>query len=263
MTRPIVFLTDYGLGDEFVGVCRGVMARIAPDARVIDLTHSVERQDVLAGALVLARAVPYMPEDAVYLGVVDPGVGSSRKAIAVRSGSGALLVGPDNGLLSMAWQALDGAGSAVEIASDRVILRPRSRTFHGRDVFAPAAAHLAAGSALEELGPPVPTDALQVVELPGPIVGGGRVGGRVVAVDGFGNVQLNVTPEDLRSAGIEGASVTMGSTRVPRAAAFAEVAEGEAAVIVDSQGFVAIAVNRGNAAERFGLGPGDTVVLSA
>lgn len=262
MTRPIVFVTDYGTADEFVGVCHGVIARIAPDARVVDLSHAVRRQDVLAGALVLARAVPYMPDDAVYLGVVDPGVGSPRKAIAVRAGSGAMLVGPDNGLLSMAWQALGGARSAVEIASERVILRPRSGTFHGRDVFAPAAAHLATGWALEELGPHVPTDALQVVSLPGPIVGPGRVGGRVVAVDGFGNVQLNVTPENLTSAGIEGSSVAIGSTRVPRAGAFADVAEGEPVVIVDSQGFVAITVNRGSAAERFGLAPGDTVVLS-
>ena len=144
MSRPIVFLTDYGRSDAFVGICHGVMARIAPDARVIDLTHAVPRQDVLRGAVELARAVPYMPADAVYVAVVDPGVGSDRRAVAVAAGA-SLLVGPDNGVLSLAWDALGGVTEAVEIASPAVVLAPVSRTFHGRDIFAPAAAHLAAG----------------------------------------------------------------------------------------------------------------------
>ena len=113
MTRPIVFLTDYGLRDEFVGICHGVITRIAPDARVIDLTHSIARQDVMRGALALSRAAGYMPVDAVYCAVVDPGVGSERRPIAVRSGSGAVLVGPDNGLLSMAWAVLGGPDAAM------------------------------------------------------------------------------------------------------------------------------------------------------
>jgi S-adenosylmethionine hydrolase len=126
--------------DEFVGVCHGVIARIAPDAHVIDLSHAVPRQDVLRGAITLGRSVPYLPDDAVYLGVVDPGVGSERRAIVVRTVSGVDLVGPDNGLLSFAWDALGGVDAVVEVRSDAVVLAPVSRTFHGRDVFAPAAA---------------------------------------------------------------------------------------------------------------------------
>ncbi|HEX9121958.1 MAG TPA: SAM-dependent chlorinase/fluorinase [Actinomycetota bacterium] len=261
MTRPIVFLTDYGLADEFVGVCHGVMARIAPGARVIDLSHHVNRQDVLQGAVTLSRAVRFMPEDAVYLGVVDPGVGSARRPVAVEATSGALLVGPDNGLLSMAWAALGGAARATLVASDRVLLHPVSKTFHGRDVFAPAAAHLAAGLPLGELGPELDPDTLAVVDLPGPMVTPRAVGARVTGVDGFGNVQLNATPEELESAGL-GDRIIVGDRILPRVSAFSDVPHGGPAVIVDSQGFVALVVNHGSAASLFGLVPGSTVMLS-
>jgi S-adenosylmethionine hydrolase len=259
--RAIVFLTDYGLGGEFVGVCHGVIARIAAEARVIDLTHSVPRQDVLQGAVALARAVRFMPEDAVYLAVVDPGVGSERRPVAVGASSGALLVGPDNGLLSMAWEALGGAARAVEIVSEDVLLHPVSSTFHGRDVFAPAAAHLAAGLALEALGPSVDPGSLARLDLPGPMVTPGVVGARVVAIDGFGNVQLNVVPEDLEAAGLRGV-LSFGRWTVPRAATFADVPRGAIAAIVDSQGFLALVVNHGSAARVLGLEPGAPVRLS-
>ena len=209
MTRPIVLCTDYGLHDEFVGICHGVIARIAPDARVIDLTHAIPRQDVVRGAIVLSRATPFMPADAVYCAVVDPGVGSERRAIAVRSASGALLVGPDNGVLSPAWTELGGAIAAFEITASAVVLDPVSNTFHGRDVFAPAAAHLANGVQLDTVGPPSTPEALRVLELAGPMVAPGAIGARVVRVDGFGNVQLNVTEEHLRAAGF-GEHVHMG-----------------------------------------------------
>lgn len=260
MTRPIVFLTDYGLGDEFVGVCLGVMTRIAPAARVIDLTHSIARQDVLQGAVTLSRAVRFMPEDAVYLGVVDPGVGSARRPMAVEAASGALLVGPDNGLLSMAWAAMGGAVRAALISSERVVLEPVSKTFHGRDVFAPAAAHLAAGLPLTEVGPELDPGSLEIIDLPGPMITPGAVGARVTAVDGFGNVQLNATPEELESAGI-GERVIVGDRILPRVPAFADVPHGGPAVIVDSQGFVALVVNHGSASSLFGLVPGSTVML--
>lgn len=260
MSRPIVFLTDYGLTDEFVGVCRGVIARIDPEARVIDLTHQIRQQDVLQGAVVLGRAVRYLPDDAVYLAVVDPGVGSDRRPIAVETRSGALLVGPDNGLLSMAWRELGGAERAVQIEAEGIVLVPISRTFHGRDVFAPAAAHLATGAALEELGPAVPLEELQVLELPGPMVSPGVVGARVVGIDGFGNVQLNVTPTHLEAAGI-GPVLTVGAREIPRVAAFSDVPRGACAAIVDSQGYVALVVNQGSAAQVLGLAPGDAVVL--
>ncbi len=259
--RPIVFLTDYGLGDDFVGVCHGVMERIAPGVRVIDLTHAVPRQDVVLGALTLGRAARFMPDDAVHLAVVDPGVGSDRRAIGVACGSGASLVGPDNGLLSMAWDELGGARFAAEISSSAVLLEPMSETFHGRDVFAPAAAHLSRGMAVDDLGPAVDVASLHTVELPGPMVAPGVLGGRVVAIDGFGNVQLNITPLDLEAAGL-GDAVQIGTRVVPRVVTFADAQLGHPAVLVDSQGFLALAVNGGSAAQAFGLSRGDAVMLT-
>jgi S-adenosylmethionine hydrolase len=260
VSRPIVFLTDYGLTDEFVGICRGVIERIDPGARVIDLTHQIERQNVLQGAVVLGRGARFMPGDAVYLAVVDPGVGSERRPVAVETRSGALLVGPDNGLLSMAWFELGGAERAVQIEASEVLLHPVSRTFHGRDIFSPAAAHLAAGMALEDLGPMIAPEELHVLELAGPMVSPGVVGARVVGVDGFGNVQLNVTPTHLEAAGI-GPVLTLGTREVPRVSAFSDVPPGACAAIVDSQGYVAIVVNRGSAAQVLRLSSGDAVVL--
>jgi S-adenosyl-L-methionine hydrolase (adenosine-forming) len=261
VTRPIVFLTDYGLVDEFVGVCRGVIERIAPGARVVDLTHQIERQAVVQGAIVLGRAARYMPGSAVFLGVVDPGVGSERRPVAVEAASGALLVGPDNGLLSMAWTALGGATRAFEIASDDVMLQPVSRTFHGRDIFAPAAAHLATGMPLELFGPGLDPSDLQTVEASAPMVTPGIVGARVVGVDGFGNVQLNVTPEDLSAAGLR-PPLAVGTHDLPVVATFTDVPQGQPAVIVDSQGFVALVVNHGSASRTFGLRPGDAVTIA-
>ena len=261
MTRPIVFLTDYGLQDEFVGVCKGVIERIAPGAHVIDLTHQIERQAVLHGAVVLGRAVRYMPLDAVYLAVVDPGVGSERRPIAVEASSGAVLIGPDNGLLSMAWASLGGVARAVDISADDVLIHPISRTFHGRDVFAPASAHIAAGMPLERLGRPLDAEDLQTVELSGPMITPGAIGARVVGVDGFGNVQLNATPDDLADAGIRG-PVVVGPHEVPFVSTFADVPEGHPALIVDSQGFLAIVVNRGSAARTFDVRAGDAVTIA-
>ena len=260
--RPIVFCTDYGLGDEFVGVCHGVMQRIAPGVRVIDLTHAIGRQDVLQGALVLGRAAAYMPDDAVYVAVVDPGVGSDRAEIAVETGSGALLVGPDNGLLSMAWAALGGPARAVSIASEGVLLQPVSKTFHGRDIFAPAAAHLAAGMRLDELGPPLEVGELETLELPGPMVAPGKIGARVMGVDGFGNVQLNLGAAEIEHAGL-GDLLLVAGRPAPLVAVFSDVPEQAMAAIIDSQGFLAVVVNQGSAASLLGLRPGATVVVEA
>lgn len=259
MTRPIVFLTDYGLADEFVGICHGVMARIAPDAPVIDLSHAIPRQDVLRGALTLARAVKFMPPDAVYVGVVDPGVGSDRRSIAVRAGEGTL-VGPDNGLLSLAWEALGGAETAGVIEDSRVLLFPVSKTFHGRDVFAPCAAHLANGVPLEDVGAGIALDSLRTLEMPGAMVAPGAVGCRVVGIDGFGNVQLSARPQDLDAGGL-GSSLQMDGRSFPRVSIFADVPEGVLAAITDSQGYLALVVNRGSAAAMLGLKVGAAVVL--
>jgi S-adenosylmethionine hydrolase len=259
-SRPIVFMTDYGLADEFVGICHGVMERVAPAARVIDLTHAIARQEVLQGALVLARSTAYMPDDAVYVAVVDPGVGSDRRAIAVQAGTGAVLVGPDNGLLSMAWEALGGARRAFEITSEALMLPSRSKTFHGRDIFAPAGAHLAVGVPVHDVGPEIDVEGLEVVELPAPMVAPGKVGARVVSVDGFGNVQLNVRPEDLQRAGL-GDRLNVHGRSAPRVGVFADLHERALGAIVDSQGFLALVVNQGSAAELLDLRPGGTVVI--
>lgn len=257
--RPIVFLTDYGLADELVGVCHGVMARIAPRSPVIDLTHAIARQDVLRGALTLSRAVAFMPDDAIYVAVVDPGVGSERRSIAVRAGGG-MLVGPDNGLLSIAWEELGGAGAAATIESQAVVLTPVSKTFHGRDVFAPAGAHLANGVALEDLGPSIAVEELRTLEMPGPTVTPGAVGARVIGVDGFGNVQLNVRDADLEAAEL-GTLLSVRGRTVPLVGIFADVSEGVVAAIVDSQGYLALVVNHGSAAQLLGLKEGSAVVV--
>jgi S-adenosyl-L-methionine hydrolase (adenosine-forming) len=260
VTRPIVFCTDYGLRDDFVGICHGVMATIAPDAHVIDLQHAIPRQDVMRGAVVLSRAVPYMPGDAVYCAVVDPGVGSERRAIAVATASGSLLVGPDNGVLSLAWEALGGAEAAFQIASPGIVLSPVSHTFHGRDVFAPAAAHLATGTPIDTIGPAIDPIGLHTLEVPGPMVAPGAIGARVIGVDGFGNVQLNVTRDHLEAAGITDA-VGVAGTQASLVSTFADLPPHGLGAIIDSQGYVALVVNQGSAAEMLHLGEGSTGVL--
>ena len=266
MSRPIVFLTDYGLDDEFVGVCHGVIARIAPEARIIDLAHGIPPQDVLRGAL--AGAVPYMPSDAVYLAVVDPGVGGPRGAVAVATAAGPILVGPDNGLLSLAWAELGGAIQAVEITAPDVLLEPVSATFHGRDVFAPAAAHLAEVADLVELGPDLDVASLRHVHVPPPVVADGELALIVLGVDRFGNLETNASPDDLAEAGLAAISRLRlrhagGSADVAAARTFTDVQPGEPALIEDSSGSVAVVVNQGNAARMFGLGAGSSLTLSA
>jgi S-adenosylmethionine hydrolase len=259
--RPIVFLTDYGLDDEFVGVCHGVIARVAPDVNVIDLTHTVLRQDVASGALALSRAVPYMPEDAVYLAVVDPGVGGERLPLALETTSGSFMVGPDNGLLSIAWKRLGGVKEARVIDSRAVMLEPLSRTFHGRDIFAPAAAHLASGKPVGDLGAVTPAERLARISFPAARVRRGRIDCVVTWVDGFGNVELNVRPSMLQEAGL-GRGFRVGDVLFPRVATFDAAPEGQSVAVKDSSGFVAVAVNRGSAAELLGLHEGDPVVLN-
>lgn len=259
-TLPVVFLSDYGLGDEFVGVCHMVMANAGVE-QVIDLTHSVEPQDVFHAAIVLSEAVPFMPRECVYVAVVDPGVGSDRRSVAVETDAGAYLVGPDNGLLSLAADALGGSTTAVEITSGDVMLSPVSPTFHGRDVFAPAAAHLATGMSIGDLGPEVDPGSLRSITIPSPLTAESAVGAEVLSVDRFGNVQLNVRPRDLESSGLSGSLVVDGR-RLPLVATFSDVAEGEGAAVFDARGWLALIVNRGSAAEKFGLSAGSRVSLS-
>lgn len=257
---PVVFMSDYGLGDEFVGVCHIVMANAGVE-QVIDLTHSVAPQDVFHGAIVLSEAVQFMPRECVYLAVVDPGVGGSRRSVAIETEAGAYLVGPDNGLLSLAWEALGSAARVAEITSGDVMLSPVSATFHGRDIFAPAAAHLATGMALDDIGPALDPASLRSITIPSPLTASWAVGAEVLSVDRFGNVQLNVRPRDLETSGISGALVVDGRN-LPLVLTFSDVGEGEAAAIFDSRGWLALIVNRGSAAETFGLATGSRVSLS-
>lgn len=203
MTRPILFLSDFGLDDEYVGLCHAVIARVAPEAKVIDLHHGVPPHDVVTGALTLAQGVLYGPEDAVYLAVVDPGVGTRRRGVALQAGD-ALLVGPDNGVLMEAASPLGGVSAGVELEAGRVVPWPVSDTFHGRDVFAPAAARLAAGAELGEIGKGIDPDTLTHLGwFSGPEVEQERVPTTVIGVDRFGNVRLGARSEDLEAAGLE------------------------------------------------------------
>ena len=258
----VTFLSDYGLADDFVGVCHAVIARIAPDARVIDLTHGVPRHDVRAGALTLARALPYAPAG-VHLAVVDPEVGAERRAVALRCArEDRVLVGPDNGLLMPAARAFGGPVEAVDIARSPHRLEPVAATFHGRDVFAPVAAHLAAGAPLAGAGDPLGVDELTPLVLPEPTLRDGRIEAHAVTLDGFGNVQLDVSHEQLSGSGLRlGRPVLANGEHAQYARTFADVAAGELLLYEDAYRTLALAVNRGSAAKRLGLAPDATVVL--
>jgi S-adenosyl-L-methionine hydrolase (adenosine-forming) len=250
--RWVSFTTDYGTLDGFVAAVKGVIAGIAPDVTVIDVTHHVPAQDVRRGAAVLAQTAPWLPP-AVHLAVVDPGVGTRRRGIAVVASRG-VLVGPDNGLLLPAADALGGMTGAYELVDPAYRLAEVSATFHGRDVFGPAAAHLCLGLDPARLGPPV-ADPVRLAE---PIVhlGPGEVLAEVLSVDGFGNVQLAAT----ELGGLTGTvRVQDGLATVGRT--FADVPDGELIVLADSAGYVTIAVNRGDAAARLGVQPGDIVEI--
>jgi S-adenosylmethionine hydrolase len=267
VSKPIVFLSDLGLRDEFVGVCHSVIARIAPGTTVIDLTHGVPPQDVVLGAILLAESLPFGPPDAVILAVVDPGVGTGRKAIAVETASDLLLVGPDNGLLSLAWESLGGATRAFEINSPKVVLTPVSHVFHGRDVFAPAAAALAGGLSIEDLGPPVDVASLERIQVPEPDVDDGRIRCQVLDVDRVGHIQLNVRPEHLQKSGLEQApklllNSTSATASARRVETYGEVGVGEYGVLADAWGWLSIMRFEANAAGELGVREGDPIWIA-
>jgi hypothetical protein len=262
----ITFLSDYGLDDAFVGVCHGVIARIAPSARVLDVCHEIAPQDVEQGATTLASAVEYLPE-AVHLVVVDPGVGTARRGVAVLTAQGSITVGPDNGVASLAWRALGGPVKAHCIDNDALWLRNPSKTFHGRDIFAPVAAHLANGAPLTDVGREVDVESLEQIALRKPTVDDDHVHGEVWSVDHFGNLSLNVHRSDLEAAGMNlGDTVELrlhGRTlQVPFTVTFGEVAPGRTAVCEDSYRRITVAVNLGHAAKTLRAGRGDPVVIS-
>jgi len=264
--RFITFLSDYGLEDEFVGVCRGVVKRFAPEVEILDIAHGIPPQDVSAGATVLAQAVRYMPP-AVHLAIVDPGVGTPRRAVVIVTGSGPLLVGPDNGVLSLAADALGGAVKAFAITNDSLFLETPSRTFHGRDIFAPVAARLALGMPLEEVGPPVAVEDLIRIDMPSARVDDDHVHSRVVQIDHFGNLALNFGRSELEGIGVllgDEIEVRVGgrSFKAPYSQAFSEVKKGGLILLEDSHRHLMLAINMGNARETLEARRGDPVIIA-
>ncbi|MGH2834057.1 MAG: SAM hydrolase/SAM-dependent halogenase family protein [Solirubrobacteraceae bacterium] len=267
---PVIsFLSDYGLADEFVGVCHGVMLRRCPGAQLIDITHAIPRHDIVLGALTLSGAIQYLPA-AVHLAVVDPEVGSvgehARRAVALRTASQQLLVGPDNGLLAAACERLGGALEAVDIGRSPERLEPVAATFHGRDIFAPVAAALAAGATLEEVGEPLDVSELRALELPTAELGPQGLRAHVLHCDHFGNVILDATHEQLAQIGLRiGQRLLLqkdSETHEARyARAFADVADGELLLYEDAQRMAALAVNRGSAAELLKVERGTSLLL--
>jgi len=262
----VTFTSDYGLDDVFVGVCRGVVASIAPHVRVLDVCHQVTPQDVAQGANSLASAIPYLPL-AVHLALVDPMHGATARGVVVETGDGSLLVGPDNGILSLAWEQRGGAKQAVEISNPALCLETIHRTFRGRDIFAPVAAHLANGTELGEIGAAVSTDELVTLPVRGVVVDDDHVHGEVSLVDHFGNVSLNVCRSDLEAAGM-----TFGDTvevrcngrtlDVPFNATYGDVARGRLTLCEDSFRSIMLAVNAGHASRELRVGRGEPVVIA-
>jgi S-adenosylmethionine hydrolase len=255
--RPIVFLSDFGLGNEWVGLCHSVMSGISPQCPIVDLSHLIRPLEIAAGALLLADSMPYISEDAVVLGIVDPGVGKDRE-VAIETGSGRHLVGPDNGLLSLAWEAAGGIRNAVELTSPDVIRRPHAESFRAPDTLCPATARLAAGMAVELLGARLDPATLAVVTVAEPEIEPGKISCEVIDFNRFGNVHLNVRPADLAAAGLDDGSTiaieaVSGSAEARRGNTYADFAAGEYGVLVDPRGWLTIV--RGNPASALdGLG---------
>lgn len=261
----ITLTTDYGLDDEFAGVCHGVIAQIAPEARVIDITHGIEPFDVRAGGLTLVRAIQYMPSG-VHVAIVDPGVGTNRRAIAVEAGP-SIMVGPDNGILSPAVAMLGGATRCIELTNESFQLpRVGGQTFAGRDLFAPAAAQLALGTPIEDFGNEVDPHTLVPMMVPLSSVDADSVTGEVLWIDRFGNAQLNIAPGELEMLGAaEGSEIQVeiaGSiSRAVLSTAYDNHEEGLILLVVDSYGLLSLSVNRGHAGKILGLASATSVRL--
>ena len=267
MHTHVSLLTDYGLHDEFVGVMKCIISDMAPQVRITDITHGVPAFDVRAGSLALARAVQYVPAG-VIIAVVDPGVGSSRRAIAIEvAGGRGVLLGPDNGLLASAAAMAGGAERAFELTNVALHIEAPGSTFAGRDIFAPVAAFLCNGGNIEEVGPEIDTASVMPGLVPIPTTEKHETYGEglrceITWVDTYGNCQLNVGPEDLDAFGPVLRVVIGEDVRSARLVShFAAVDGGAIGAVIDSYGMVALAVDRGSAAQSLGLGAGDAVLV--
>jgi hypothetical protein len=269
VSAPVVtFLSDYGYEDEFVGVCHGVIAQRCPAARIIDVTHGIRAHDVRGGALALRAALPYMPAG-VHLAVVDPGVGSERRAVALTTDDPRrFLVGPDNGLRMEAAALFGGAREAFDIGRSPEVLTPPAATFHGRDVFAPVAAALADGVAVQRLGELFPPADLVMLEMPRPRVEPGALIAHVLSIDGYGNLSTDAAPHLLLEAGVAlGAAIFVvcagGDAGGRFVRTFADAATGSLLCYEDGRGALALAVSSGSAATCLGVSVGDELTLRA
>jgi S-adenosyl-L-methionine hydrolase (adenosine-forming) len=261
----IMFATDFGAASEWVGICHAVMARIAPHARVIDLTHALRPFDVEGAGLILQAALPYAPVGLAVL-VVDPGVGTQRREIAVLCSRGDVLVGPDNGLLTAAAEGLGGIVAARLLDNERLHLEVKSTTFHARDVFCPVAAHLAKGVPFEDVGQSIDSAQLATWRKPLLDVEAGRIRCEVVDVDGFGNVRLAAKPDALERSSLARAGglcvvTAHGKADVGVAATFADLRPGQLGLIIDSLGWLSLCADRASAAQRLGIARGDIIAL--
>jgi S-adenosylmethionine hydrolase len=264
--RPICFLSDFGLADDFVGTCKGVMLSVAPGLSVIDLTHDVPGFEIEAGAEILEHATRYMPCGAIYLAVVDPGVGTARRALALGTRSGSHLVGPDNGLLVPAAEALGGISEAVVLNDQRYHVHPVSNTFHGRDVFAPVAAHLAAGVVLSKLGEAADPSSLVRLDLPGVEEGGAGEGvtARIISIDRYGNARLSITHEESKLEYGASVRIDVGDGEMPirYLETFGSARAGELVLVPDSHWRLSLAINEGSATDALGLKVGGRVRMA-
>jgi hypothetical protein len=264
----LTFLTDYGTEDGFVAACHGVCAKITANARIIDITHLVPPGDIRRGAAVLSQTVPYLPT-AVHVAVVDPGVGTARRGIAIATASGSVFVGPDNGLLSWAVEASGGPTAAVSL-TNKALWRSQDvpATFHGRDIFMPVAAHLFAGAPLAQAGQRIDPESLTTLPTPHTRITSTGAECEALTRDHFGNIQLSITSQQAESAQLSsGTKIRLrwpnGDLVIPRRRTFGEVPPGNLVLYTDSAGYLALAVNGGNAAERLSISPGTRISCAA
>lgn len=260
----ISFLSDYGRADEFVGLVHSVIRSIDNGITVVDISHDVAPHDVRAAGLMLARSAQYL-HPGVVLAVVDPGVGSSRRAIAVEVGDGmSVLVGPDNGLLASAVAMVGGASKAVELTNTDYHLPAPGPTFDGRDIFGPAAAHLCAGVKLEELGTVIDPAGLVPAVMPVSNYEDGELTAEVLWIDHFGNLQLNVSADDVDPVSVTRLRMTIGEEKrtVRRVNTFADVGVGEIGMLTDSYGLLALVAARSSAAQELGVHEGDQIIFA-
>jgi len=253
-TKTIVILTDFGLEDNFVGVMKGVMIKIAPSIRLIDLSHSVKPHDILGAAILLKSSFRFFPEKAIFLVVVDPGVGSKRKSVIVKTNNH-FFVGPDNGVLSLA-AGENGVKKIVEIKKDKYLLKPLSSTFHGRDIFAPVAAHLAKGEKINNFGPTLKK--ISQAHIPEPKFNEDSLTGEIIYIDKFGNLVSNIDKRLLKKfAGAKKIKIKIKKKFINTISkSYLQSRIGSPLAIFGSFGFLEISINKGSAKDYFKIKKG-------